>query len=252
MQEYYGNYQTFWLSEDRLAFPHPELASEDGILAVGGDLSVDRLLLAYKNGIFPWFNPEDPIIWWSPDPRFVLFPNDLRVSKSMRPYFNQKKFTLTIDTAFTEIIEGCAKAKRDGQSGGTWITDEMKASYLELHRQGYAHSIEVRKEGELVGGLYGVSLGKCFFGESMFASVSNASKFGFISIVRRLQELGFWMVDCQQPTTHLASLGAVNIHRRDFLKVLKRNEAEPTMRGSWENLMWLDPKQCNKIKFERI
>jgi len=248
MEEFYRDHQTFWLSETKLGFPHPELASADGVLAAGGDLRPERLLLAYKNGIFPWFNPGDPIIWWSPDPRFVLFPEDLRVSKSMRPYFNQKKFEVTIDTDFARVIDACAIAKREGQSGGTWITESMKAGYIELHRQGYAHSIEVRKDGRLVGGLYGIALGKCFFGESMFSTVSNASKFGFITICRRLQELGFWMIDCQQPTNHLASLGGVNILRKDFLKILKRNEAEETLVGNWRDILKMSPKESTLIK----
>lgn len=252
MQHNSGNYHTFWLSESHPHFPHPNLARPDGVLAVGGDLSQKRLLSAYRQGIFPWFNPEDPIIWWSPDPRFVLFPEDLRVSKSMRPYFNQKKFEVTMDTDFLAIIDACAKAKREGQSGGTWITEEMKTAYLNLHQEGYAHSIEVRKNGEIVGGLYGIALGKCFFGESMFAKESNASKFGFITLTRRLQELGFWMIDCQQPTRHLASLGALNIPRTDFLKILKRNEAEKTLRGNWQNLLQIAPEDCPLISHERV
>lgn len=242
----------FWLSEDNLSFPHPELATADGILAAGGDLRKERLLEAYKNGIFPWFNPGDPIIWWSPDPRFVLFTDELRVSKSMRPYFNQKRFTVTLDTDFAAVIEACAYAKRQGQGGGTWITDDMIAAYIELHRAGYAHSVEVRKEGKIVGGLYGVSTGKCFFGESMFARESNASKFGFITLCRRLRELGFGMIDCQQPTRHLESLGGVNIPRRDFLKILKRNAAEKTLVGNWGELLEKPPEECAGIRLTEV
>lgn len=250
MNQPYQNPQFFWLSETNPGFPHPELATRDGILAIGGDLSVERLLEAYKNGIFPWFNPDDPIIWWSPDPRFVLFPEELRVSKSMRPYFNQQKYTVTFDTEFERVIRHCAHTKRQGQGGGTWITEDMREAYIEMHRAGWAHSVEVRKEGELVGGLYGVCIGKCFFGESMFAHASNASKFGFITLCRRLQELGFWMIDCQQPTQHLASLGAVNVRRRDFLKVLKRNNTEASMVGNWENLLIENPEDDENIRLE--
>jgi len=226
----------FWLPENEMIFPHPELANQDGILAVGGDLSPERLLLAYQMGIFPWFNPEDPIIWWSPDPRFVLFPSELKVSKSMRPYFNQRKFDLSYDQAFESVIRACQTQRRSRQSGGTWITDEMIDAYVQVHEQGYAHSVEVWQEEELVGGLYGIALGKCFFGESMFTEVSNASKFGLISLVRKLESLGYWLIDCQQQTKHLASLGARGIPRKDFLDYLERNKKEPTMVGSWSHL----------------
>ena len=226
----------FWLSNDNHAFPHPDLANEDGMLAVGGDLSPERLIIAYKLGIFPWFNPGDPIIWWSPDPRFVLFPQDLKVSKSMRPYFNQKKFDLTVDTAFSQVMRACQQQRRKGQMGGTWITEDMLEGYCKLFDMGYAHSVEVWKEGDLVGGLYGISLGKCFFGESMFSKMSNASKFGFISLVKKLEEQGFWLIDCQQETRHLASLGAKSISRKDFLELLQKNGSEPSLLGSWSKL----------------
>ena len=182
--------------------------TRDGILAVGGDLSTARLLEAYRNGIFPWFNPDDPILWWSPDPRFVLFPEELRVTKSMRPYFNQEKFQLTCDREFVAVMKACGEVPRKGQTGGTWISKAMIEAYTTLHHLGYAHSVEVWEEGQLVGGLYGIGLGRCFFGESMFTTVSNASKFGFISLVRKLEEQGYWLVDCQQQTRHLASNGS--------------------------------------------
>lgn len=226
----------FWLSNDNYSFPHPNLANEDGMLAVGGDLSPERLLLAYKLGIFPWFNEGDPIIWWSPDPRFVLFPEKLKVSKSMRPYFNQNKFTVTLDTAFKDVIRACQQQKRKGQLGGTWITEDMLEGYCKLYELGYAHSVEVWKADKLVGGLYGISLGKCFFGESMFATESNASKFGFIYLVRKLKELGFWLIDCQQETRHLASMGAEAISREDFLNLLNKNRDEPSTLGHWTTL----------------
>ncbi len=226
----------FRLPEDEITFPHPELADPNGILAVGGDLSPERLLLAYEWGIFPWFNPNEPILWWSPDPRFVLFPEELRVSKSMRPYFNQRKFVVTFDTQFEQVIRACQQIKRDKQLGGTWITEDMVQAYCKLHELGYAHSVEVWQEGELVGGLYGISLGKIFFGESMFTTVSNASKFGFISLVRQLKTWDFQLIDCQQKTRHLASLGARSIDRALFLEYLERNAMEETLVGKWTRL----------------
>lgn len=226
----------FWLSEKTLDFPPPELASEDGILAIGGDLSPQRLIVAYRQGIFPWFNQDDPILWWSPDPRFVLFPTELKVSKSMRPYFNQKKFRVTFDRDFRSVILGCQE-KREGQYFDTWITDSMVEAYIRLHELGYAHSVEVWKGEEMVGGLYGISLGKCFFGESMFTRASNASKFGFISLAKKLVELDFRLIDCQQQTRHLASLGARAISRKEFLQILKENEQEETLVGNWGELL---------------
>ncbi len=223
----------FWLSDKEIKFPAAHLANKDGILAVGGDLSSERLLHAYENGIFPWYNPEDPILWWCPDPRFVLFPKDLKVAKSMRSYFNQKKFDLTMDQAFEQVMRNCQIQNRRGQSGGSWISKEMIEGYVNLHQLGYAHSVEVWKEDELVGGLYGVGLGKIFFGESMFMHVSNASKFGFISLVRKLIEKDYWLIDCQQHTPHLESLGASFIKRTDFLKILQKNNANPTVTGDW-------------------
>ena len=168
-----------------LWFPDVEESTEEGIVAVGGDLSVERLILAYSKGIFPWYSSDkSPILWWSPDPRFVLFPENLIVSKSMRPYFNQNKFKVTWDQNFEDVIKNCQKIDRDDQLG-TWITSKMLTAYIQLHKKGYAHSVEVWLDNELVGGLYGISLGKVFFGESMFDKVSNASKFGFISLVKQ-------------------------------------------------------------------
>ncbi len=223
----------FWLSEKDLSFPHPELANEDGILAIGGDLSIERLLLAYNNGLFPWYNPDDPILWWSPDPRFVLFPEELKIAKSMRSYFNQKKFTVTFDRDFETVIRNCKSQVRKGQSGDTWISEDMVKAYCNLHRAGYAHSVEVWKESILVGGLYGVSLGKIFFGESMFSKVSNASKFGFITLVQHLINKGYTLIDCQQETEHLKSLGGRNISRAEFLERIVENQQELTVAGSW-------------------
>lgn len=216
-------------------FPDVEESTEEGIVAVGGDLSVERLILAYSRGIFPWYSSDrSPILWWSPDPRFVLFPENLIVSKSMRPYFNQNKFKVTWDQNFEDVIKNCQKIDREDQPG-TWITSKMLAAYIQLHKKGYAHSVEVWLENELVGGLYGISLGKVFFGESMFSKVSNASKFGFISLVNQLKQKGFLLIDCQQETKHLESLGANAIKRKDFIDILNDNNIEETYIGSWEN-----------------
>jgi len=216
-------------------FPDVEESTEEGIVAVGGDLSVERLILAYSRGIFPWYSSDkSPILWWSPDPRFVLFPENLIVSKSMRPYFNQNKFQVTWDQNFEDVIKNCQKIDREDQLG-TWITSKMLAAYIQLHKMGYAHSVEVWLDNELVGGLYGISLGKVFFGESMFAKVSNASKFGFISLVNQLKQKGFLLIDCQQETKHLESLGANAIKRKDFIDILNHNNIEETYIGSWEN-----------------
>ncbi|MEM6377729.1 MAG: leucyl/phenylalanyl-tRNA--protein transferase [Bacteroidota bacterium] len=223
----------FWLAEDSLAFPPVHLANEDGLLAIGGDLSPQRLLNAYQQGIFPWFSEEDPILWWTPDPRFVLYPAELKVSKSMRPYFNQKKFTWTMDQDFRAVIYNCQQMYRPGQ-GGTWITEEMLEAYRTLHELGFAHSVEVWEGTELVGGLYGIALGKIFFGESMFAKASNASKFGFIALVRQLESWGYTLIDCQQKTRHLGSLGAKSIPRSTFYEHLQNNPLAETQRGKWQ------------------
>jgi len=224
----------YWLDEDRIAFPHHQHANEHGILAAGGDLSIERLVFAYQHGIFPWYNPGDPILWWSPDPRFVLMPNELKVAKSMRTYFNNGKFAYSFDTAFKEVIDNCKISDREGQSGGSWITPEMKAAYIELHELGFAHSVEVWENGMLVGGLYGLAMGKVFFGESMFTTVSNASKFGFIHLVNHLIPQGFELIDCQQETKHLSSLGAKAIPRVDFLNLLTDLIKSPEPSGRWD------------------
>lgn len=223
----------YWLREDELRFPHPNEANPDGLLAVGGDLSPERLLLAYSWGIFPWYSDEDPILWWNPDPRFVLFPDDLKVSKSMRPYFNQQKYRVTYDTAFSAVIKACSAIPRQGQVS-TWITSEMIEAYELLHELGHAHSVEVWEEETLVGGLYGIGMGKVFFGESMFAKATNASKFGFISLIRELKALGYQLIDCQQETRHLASMGAKTMKRREFLEWLRKNREVPLVPRSWQ------------------
>ena len=224
----------FALNEEIL-FPPPDLADPNGIIAVGGDLSAERLLLAYEIGIFPWYSEEDPIIWWSPDPRCVLYPQNLEVSKSMRRFLRKGRFRVTYDQAFREVISSCRKAPRPGQEG-TWITSEMLEAYVHLHQLGYCHSVEVWEGESLVGGLYGVSLGKYFFGESMFAKTSNASKTGFITIVQDLIEKNFQLIDCQVHTEHLVSLGAEEISREDFLKNLKSNPFDDTIVGNWGDI----------------
>lgn len=205
-----------------LYFPHPSLANEDGILAVGGDLSAERLLLAYRWGIFPWYNAGDPIIWWHPDPRFVLFPKNLKIAKSMRPYFNQQRYEVTYNQNFKSVINQCQKITRDGQAA-TWITDEMKDAYIQLHKMGYAQSVEVWRDKKLVGGLYGISLGRIFYGESMFSLETNASKYGFITLVQKLKRENYVLIDCQQETQLLRSMGADFISRDAFMGYLKNN-----------------------------
>lgn len=210
-----------WINENELSFPDPREGDDEGLIAIGGDLSPARLIFAYSIGLFPWYNEGDPILWWSPNPRLVMFPQELRIAKSMRPYFNQEKFTCSFDKAFRKVMESCAAVNRNGQEGGTWISAEIIEAYCQLHSLGYAHSVEVwDKSGNLVGGLYGIALGKVFFGESMFARVSNASKFGFIFLVGKLLEWGFELIDCQQETSHLASLGARSIPRDAFIDKL--------------------------------
>lgn len=202
--------------DERLLFPDPALADEDGLLAVGGDLSVDRLLLAYRNGIFPWYSDNTPVLWFSPHERFVLFPQELKVSKSMQKVLRSGVFHVTRNRCFDRVITECAKAPRAGQDG-TWITADMIAAYIELYRRGWAHSIEVWFEGELAGGLYGVKAGDVFCGESMFSKVSNASKTALVYLCRQ----DYRLIDCQVHTDHLASMGARMISRKEYMEILK-------------------------------
>ena len=209
-----------YLSKE-LWFPDAVEADPDGLLAVGGDLSLERLMLAYRSGIFPWFNDGDPILWWSPNPRMVLFPEKLKVSKSLRRLIKQNKFEITFNKAFTRVIEHCAVMKREGQAG-TWITAEMLEAYLRLHEFGHAHSVEVWEDGQLAGGLYGIDLPnqKVFCGESMFSQVSNASKVALYYLVEDLRSKDYQIVDCQVYNPHLESLGAEEITQDQFLKYL--------------------------------
>lgn len=200
-------------------FPDPEKALPDGLLAVGGDLHPQRLLAAYRQGIFPWFNEGEPPLWWCPDPRCVLFPKELHISHSMKPLLRKNAFDFRVNTAFETVMNHCRNTPRAGQDG-TWITNEVVEGYMGLHRLGHAHSAEVWLEGKLVGGLYGVWLGKIFFGESMFSLVPNGSKYAFLKWVEKLREAGVILIDCQMPTEHLMSLGARLISRKDFLAIV--------------------------------
>jgi leucyl/phenylalanyl-tRNA--protein transferase len=213
-------------------FPDPRTADSDGLLAVGADLSVSSLVTAYSMGIFPWFNEGSPILWWSPDPRLVLFPERFKMAPSLRQRINSQKYTVTIDSDFISVITQCALVKRNGQAG-TWITAEMKNAYLELHRQGLAHSFETWCDGILVGGLYGVSLGRAFFGESMFYTMPDASKVALHALVQFSLENDFHFIDAQQSTAHLKSLGAEEIERDIFLKLLKKALKFETVMGRW-------------------
>ncbi len=210
----------FTLSE-RLSFPPAHLSINEGLLAVGGDLSVERLLIAYKSGIFPWYSDGDPILWWSPDPRLVLFPEELRISKSLARLIKKKRFTVTFDQAFDDVIYNCARIKRS-YGEGTWITPEMLKAYCRLHQCGHAHSVEAWHADKLVGGLYGVSIGRAFFGESMFSHESNSSKVAFVKLVQTLRSKRFELIDCQVKTDHLMRFGAREIPRKVFLEKLKK------------------------------
>ncbi|MGH8630888.1 MAG: leucyl/phenylalanyl-tRNA--protein transferase [Burkholderiales bacterium] len=221
-----------WIDANR---PFPPLShalkEPNGLLAAGGDLSIQRLLEAYRGGIFPWFSEGDPILWWSPDPRMVLFPSELKISRSLARTLRRQRFRVTADHAFAEVIEAC-RAPRPGQ-GATWITPEMSAAYRRLHQAGHAHSVEAWLDDELAGGLYGVALGHAFFGESMFARVADASKVAFVALVRQLALWRFGLIDCQMKTPHLASLGAREIPREDFARRLASLVDYALVPGPW-------------------
>ncbi len=233
-----------FLLSDNIEFPPPELAGKDGLLAVGGDLSEERLLLAYEMGIFPWFSHDEPVLWWSPDPRLVLYPDDIVISKSLKKIIKKKVFQVTFDAAFGRVINACAAVRLENNEG-TWLVDDMIQSYGRLHASGYAHSVEAWFGGELVGGLYGVSLGRCFFGESMFTNVSNASKVAFVKLVDFLKKKSFGLIDCQVKTDHLIRFGAREIPRQIFLKQLENLLAFPTIKGNWG----YEKKILNKAQF---
>ncbi len=213
-------------------FPDPSLADEDGLLAVGGDLSPQRLLMAYGRGIFPWYSENAPILWWSPDPRLILEPSRVHVPKRLERILRQGVFRFTLDTAFERVIAGCAQTPRRGACG-TWIVPEMLAAYCRLHELGFAHSIEVWSGGTLVGGLYGVALGGAFFGESMFYIEPDASKAGFVTLIRALDRAGFILFDCQQTTAHMLRFGGFEVPRDEFLSRLEQALELPSPRGPW-------------------
>ncbi|HWR33744.1 MAG TPA: leucyl/phenylalanyl-tRNA--protein transferase [Chitinophagaceae bacterium] len=206
--------------DKELFFPPVDLAEPDGLLAMGGDLSTERLLLAYSSGIFPWYEGET-ILWWCPDPRFVLFSNELKINKAARSSLKKNEFGFTVNNSFKDVINHCKKIKRPGQQG-TWITDEVEKAFCKMHELGYAHSAEVWRDGQLAGGLYGIKLGKVFFGESMFSKISNASRFCFIRYVQQLKEEGIELIDCQVYTEYLESFGARMIKRKEFTRLLHK------------------------------
>ena len=204
---------------DEIIFPKPELAEDDGLLAIGGDLRWERLLLAYSNGIFPWYNEYDPILWWCPKPRFIIKPNEVRISRSMKRVFNKNEFKVTFNNDFEGVISKCKELRENKE--GTWITDDMKQAYIDLFNKGFASSVEVYKEDKLVGGLYGVNIGRCFFGESMFSMETNASKVALISICKRLEEENYLFLDCQMHTNHLESMGGKFVSWGEFKSMLQ-------------------------------
>ena len=235
-----------WLDPESpvIEFPDVELAIQDpdGLLAIGGALTTEWLLHAYRRGIFPWYGPGQPILWWAPDPRLVLYPEQLHVSRSLARVIRKGRYTVTLDAAFRDVITACA-APRPGQSG-TWITPEMREAYIRFHHEGHAHSAECWYGGELVGGLYGVAIGGIFFGESMFACATDASKVAFVALVRQLARWGFGLIDCQVHTDHLASLGAAAIPRRAFTAILERQCHTPGTVRQWmldEDILLLSP-----------
>ena len=221
----------YQLSED-LVFPPPHLASKSGLLAIGGDLSRKRLLLAYSMGIFPWYSAGEPILWWSPDPRLVLYPDEFKVSKSLKKIIKKQAFMVTMDRAFEDVITQCAQVRLENHEG-TWIVDDMVQAYCRLHESGYAHSVEAWRDDILAGGLYGVSLGKFFFGESMFTRITNASKVALVALVEYLQARNFVLIDCQIATEHLISFGAREISRARYLKELAGALRNPSLPDKW-------------------
>jgi leucyl/phenylalanyl-tRNA--protein transferase len=218
---------------DEILFPDPSLAEPEGLLAVGGDLSTERLLAAYANGIFPWYSDNEPILWWSPDPRLVLFPQKFKVSHSLHQKIKKNIFQVRMDSNFEQVIDACAKIERRHEDG-TWITDEMKVAYINLHRKGFAHSVESYFKGNLVGGLYGVSLGRAFFGESMFHTMTDASKVALYHLVEKAKEFNFLFIDSQVETEHLLSLSAELIPRKTYLNLLSEAIKYPTNIGKWQ------------------
>jgi len=225
------------LSKYSSAFPDPRLASDEGLLAYGGDLSSHRLLFAYKKGIFPWYSKEDPILWWSPNPRLLLYPDKFKVRKSFRRVLRSGKFTVRFDTQFDAVIRHCASVYREGQES-SWIVDEIIEAYTRLHEEGFAHSVEVFKDEKLVGGLYGIAFGRAFFGESMFSLVPDASKVAFKALSDVLGSRGYDFIDCQMKTDHMVRLGAQVVQRDIFLDALEESIHKETDLGSWDAWQW--------------
>ncbi len=217
----------------QIQFPDPNLAEDEGLVAIGGELTIDYLISAYSQGLFPWFSEDEPILWWSPNPRMVLYPDDFKIYDSFKQTLNAGKFKLRIDENFESVIRNCAEIKRKGQAG-TWITNAIIDAYINLHNSGYAHSFETWYNDKLVGGLYGVSLGKAFFGESMFHQITDASKFALYELCRLLKKWQFHFIDVQQSTSHLKSLGAIDIERKEFLIMLGEALKYPTITGKWK------------------
>ena len=253
MQNYfYFCTMIFQLNDDDCFFPPADRANADGLLAFGGDLSPQRLIVAYANGIFPWYNEDEPILWWSLDPRLIMRPGTMKVSHSLRHTLKSGQFEVKIDTNFREVMLHCAGTVRKGQDG-TWIQDEMVDAYTHLHELGHAHSFEAYQNGELVGGLYGIAIGKAFFGESMFHTVTDASKVAFYHLHQFLQNNGFKLIDCQQETRHLTSLGAYTIPRSEFLDELKTLTREASLVGNWGKkeceALYLRIDQPEKVRF---
>ena len=222
----------YQLIPDNNLFPPAEEAESDGLLAVGGDLTKKRLLAAYRLGIFPWYEVGQPILWWCPDPRLVLFPEDLKISRSLGKVLRKEEFEIRFDSSFENVIKACANVRTE-QGKDTWIIPEMQKAYTELHQEGYAHSVESWRNGELVGGLYGISLGQCFFGESMFSTVNDSSKVALVSLAEFSKQVGIKIIDCQMTTQHLLSLGAQEIDRKSFLSKLNQYLEKPDIKGSW-------------------
>ena len=215
-----------------LEFPPPHLAEPNGLLCVGGDLSIERLLLAYSSGIFPWYSDDEPILWWSPDPRLILYPKKIKISRSLKKKINNHYFSITMDQAFEDVIYACADM-RSQNCQETWLVEKMIKAYIKLHNEGFAHSVECWKDDKLAGGLYGISLGRCFFGESMFTYVNDASKVALAALSNHLSKLNFDLIDCQVTTNHLISMGGFEISRDFFLNQLKLSLQKPSITGVW-------------------
>ncbi|MCJ8500640.1 leucyl/phenylalanyl-tRNA--protein transferase [Desulfatitalea alkaliphila] len=226
-----------YLLSKELVFPPVHLATREGLLAVGGDLAPERLLLAYRNGIFPWYSGDEPILWWSPDPRLVLMPQELKISRSLRKTIRQERFRVTLDTAFDQVIHACARLRIEVGTG-TWITPEMATAYRRLHVMGYAHSVEAWCDGRLSGGLYGIALGRAFFGESMFSMRRDASKVCLVHLARHLVRQHYRLIDCQVPTDHMQRMGARLLSRTDFMLMLNEALRYPSRVGQWAEALF--------------